>query len=63
MADRRLFLNQLAGYPAGFLLTFINWISPPEISFQEYLTFGGFPKIALIEDNEIFYDPKYQLGC
>ena len=33
MADRRLFLKQLAGYPTGFLLTFINWISQPEISW------------------------------
>ena len=33
MADRRLFLKQLAGYLTGFLLTFINWISQPEISW------------------------------
>jgi DMSO/TMAO reductase YedYZ molybdopterin-dependent catalytic subunit len=33
MADRRLFLKQLAGYLTGFLLTFISWISQPEISW------------------------------
>jgi DMSO/TMAO reductase YedYZ molybdopterin-dependent catalytic subunit len=33
MADRRLFLKQLAAYLTGFLLTFINWISQPEISW------------------------------
>ncbi len=33
MVDRRLFLKQLAGYPTGFLLTFIYWISQPEISW------------------------------
>jgi DMSO/TMAO reductase YedYZ molybdopterin-dependent catalytic subunit len=32
MVDRRQFLKQLAGYPTGFLLTFIYWISRPEIS-------------------------------
>lgn len=33
MTDRRLFLKQLVGYAAGFLLTFINWLSQPDTSW------------------------------
>jgi DMSO/TMAO reductase YedYZ molybdopterin-dependent catalytic subunit len=33
MADRRLFLKQLAGYAAGFLAASVVWISKPEISW------------------------------
>ena len=33
MADRRLFLKQLAGYAAGFLAASVYWISKPEMSW------------------------------
>jgi DMSO/TMAO reductase YedYZ molybdopterin-dependent catalytic subunit len=33
MADRRLFLKQLAGYAAGFLSASVYWVSKPEMSW------------------------------
>ena len=60
MADRRLFLKQLAGYLTGFLLTFINWISQPEISWgaaRRLLPKGTRPE-TLVDENPALLDAR-----
>jgi DMSO/TMAO reductase YedYZ molybdopterin-dependent catalytic subunit len=61
MADRRLFLKQLAGYLAGFLLTFINWISQPEISWgaARRLLPKGTRLETLINENPALLDARH----
>ena len=60
MVDRRLFLKQLAGYATGFLLTFINWISQPEISWgaaRRLLPKGTRPE-TLVNENPALIDAR-----
>ena len=61
MADRRLFLKQLAGYLTGFLLTFINWISRPEISWgaARRLLPKGTRLETLINENPALLDARH----
>jgi len=61
MADRRLFLKQLAGYLTGFLLTFINWISQPEISWgaARRLLPKGTRLETLVNENPALLDARH----
>jgi len=61
MADRRLFLKQLAGYLTGFLLTFINWISRPEISWgaARRLLPKGTRLETLVNENPVLLDARH----
>ena len=61
MADRRLFLKQLAGYSAGFLLAFIHWISQPEISWgaARRLLPKGTDLKTLVDENPALLDARH----
>ena len=61
MADRRLFLKQLAGVLTGFLLTFINWISQPEISWgaTRRLLPKGTRLETLVNENPALLDTRH----